>query len=177
VPRFAIAPLGLTTEGSTKFKLKGWKCYLKKLQCRVGEGWLIGSRSEMRPWRHGRVRAALLVPLPPCPVAVCADELQATPHSFKQVQITAISVIYTVWILLNSLIISFPKPQSCSLIHCHIIGSSIRSLNLYKYSLAFSPKMRCFDSLLTFINCRRIPLKSTVPWTNRTFGLRLHSHF
>jgi len=32
VPRFAIAPLGLTTEGSTKFKLKGWKCYLKKLQ-------------------------------------------------------------------------------------------------------------------------------------------------
>jgi len=33
VPRFAIAPLGLTTEGSTKFKLKGWKCYLKKLQC------------------------------------------------------------------------------------------------------------------------------------------------
>jgi len=35
VPRFAIAPLGLTTEGSTKFKLKGWKCYLKKLQCGV----------------------------------------------------------------------------------------------------------------------------------------------
>jgi len=34
VPRFAIAPLGLTTEGSTKFKLKGWKCYLKKLQCK-----------------------------------------------------------------------------------------------------------------------------------------------
>jgi len=34
VHRFAIAPLGLTTEGSTKFKLKGWKCYLKKLQCR-----------------------------------------------------------------------------------------------------------------------------------------------
>jgi len=33
VPRFAIAPLGLTTEGSTKFKLKGWKCYPKKLQC------------------------------------------------------------------------------------------------------------------------------------------------
>jgi len=33
VPCFAIAPLGLTTEGSTKFKLKGWKCYLKKLQC------------------------------------------------------------------------------------------------------------------------------------------------
>jgi len=33
VPRFAIAPLGLTTEGSTKFKPKGWKCYLKKLQC------------------------------------------------------------------------------------------------------------------------------------------------
>jgi len=32
VPRFAIAPLGLTTEGSTKFKLKGWKCYRKKLQ-------------------------------------------------------------------------------------------------------------------------------------------------
>jgi len=30
VPRFAIAPLGLTeTEGSTKFKLKGWKCHLK----------------------------------------------------------------------------------------------------------------------------------------------------
>ena len=29
MPRFAIAPLGLTTEGSTKFKLKGWKCYLK----------------------------------------------------------------------------------------------------------------------------------------------------
>ena len=34
MPRFAIAPLGLTTEGSTKFKLKGWKCYLKKLQCK-----------------------------------------------------------------------------------------------------------------------------------------------
>jgi len=34
VPRFAIAPLGLTTEGGTKFKLKGRKCYLKKLQCR-----------------------------------------------------------------------------------------------------------------------------------------------
>ena len=33
MPRFAIAPLGLTTEGSTKFKLKVWKCYLKKLQC------------------------------------------------------------------------------------------------------------------------------------------------
>ena len=33
MPRFAIAPLGLTTEGSTKFKLKGWKCYLKNLQC------------------------------------------------------------------------------------------------------------------------------------------------
>jgi len=33
VPRFAIAPLGLTMEGSTKFKLKGWKCYSKKLQC------------------------------------------------------------------------------------------------------------------------------------------------
>ena len=33
MPRFAIAPLGLTTEGSTKFKLKGSKCYLKKLQC------------------------------------------------------------------------------------------------------------------------------------------------
>ena len=33
MPRFAIAPLGLTTEGSTKFKLKGWKRYLKKLQC------------------------------------------------------------------------------------------------------------------------------------------------
>ena len=32
MPRFAIAPLGLTTEGSTKFKPKGWKCYLKKLQ-------------------------------------------------------------------------------------------------------------------------------------------------
>jgi len=32
VPRFAIAPLGLTTEGSTKFKPKGWQCYLKKLQ-------------------------------------------------------------------------------------------------------------------------------------------------
>jgi len=31
VPRFAIAPLGLTTEGSTKFKLKGWKCYFKKI--------------------------------------------------------------------------------------------------------------------------------------------------
>ena len=29
MPRFAIAPLGLTTEGSNKFKLKGWKCYLK----------------------------------------------------------------------------------------------------------------------------------------------------
>ena len=28
-----LAPLGLTMEGSTKFKLKGWKCYLKKLQC------------------------------------------------------------------------------------------------------------------------------------------------
>ena len=35
MPRFAIAPLGLTTEGSTKFKLKGWKCYLKKLQCKA----------------------------------------------------------------------------------------------------------------------------------------------
>ena len=35
VPRFAIAPLGLTTEGSTKVKLKGWKWYLKKLQCRL----------------------------------------------------------------------------------------------------------------------------------------------
>ena len=34
MPRFAIAPLGLTTEGSTKFKPKGWKRYLKKLQCR-----------------------------------------------------------------------------------------------------------------------------------------------
>ena len=33
MPRFAIAPLGLTTEGSTKFKPKGWKWYLKKLQC------------------------------------------------------------------------------------------------------------------------------------------------
>ena len=33
MPRFAIAPLGLTTEGSTKFKPKGWKRYLKKLQC------------------------------------------------------------------------------------------------------------------------------------------------
>ena len=36
MPRFAIAPLGLTTEGSTKFKLKGWKWYLKKLQCKTG---------------------------------------------------------------------------------------------------------------------------------------------
>jgi len=34
VPRFAVAPLGLTTEGNTKFKVKGWKCYLKKLQCK-----------------------------------------------------------------------------------------------------------------------------------------------
>jgi len=34
VPRSAIAPLGLTTEGGTKFKLKDWKCYPKKLQCR-----------------------------------------------------------------------------------------------------------------------------------------------
>ena len=33
MPRFAIAPLGFTTEGSTKYKLKGWKGYLKKLQC------------------------------------------------------------------------------------------------------------------------------------------------
>jgi len=33
LPRSAISPLGLTTEGSTKFKPKGWKCYLKKLQC------------------------------------------------------------------------------------------------------------------------------------------------
>ena len=33
MPRFAIAPLGLTTEGSTKFKPKVWQCYLKKLQC------------------------------------------------------------------------------------------------------------------------------------------------
>jgi len=31
VPRFAIAPLGLKTEGSTEFKPKGWKRYLKKL--------------------------------------------------------------------------------------------------------------------------------------------------
>jgi len=33
VPRSAVAPLGLTTEGDTKVKLKGWKCYPKKLQC------------------------------------------------------------------------------------------------------------------------------------------------
>jgi len=33
VPRFAIDPLGLTTEGGTKFKPKGGKRYLKKLQC------------------------------------------------------------------------------------------------------------------------------------------------
>jgi len=29
-----LAPLGLTTEGSTKFKLKGWKCYLKNYSVR-----------------------------------------------------------------------------------------------------------------------------------------------
>jgi len=28
---------GLTTEGSTKFKPEGWKCYLKKLQCTAGK--------------------------------------------------------------------------------------------------------------------------------------------
>jgi len=33
VPRSTIAPLGLTTEGGLKFKLKGWKCYIKRLQC------------------------------------------------------------------------------------------------------------------------------------------------
>ena len=33
MPRSPIAPLGLTTEGGTKFKLKGWKCYPIKLQC------------------------------------------------------------------------------------------------------------------------------------------------
>ena len=40
MPRFAIAPLGLT-EGSTKFRLKGWKCYLKKLQCIVWTSYRI----------------------------------------------------------------------------------------------------------------------------------------
>ena len=38
MPRFAIAPLGVTTEGSTK----GWKCYLKKLQY----GWNVKPRLE-----------------------------------------------------------------------------------------------------------------------------------
>jgi len=41
VPRFSISPLGLT-EGSTKFKLKGWKCYRKKLQCSISTGSVIG---------------------------------------------------------------------------------------------------------------------------------------
>jgi len=47
VPRFAIAPLGLTTEGSTKFKLKGWKCYLKKLRCIVKAGVAITPRQRV----------------------------------------------------------------------------------------------------------------------------------
>ena len=33
MPRSAVAPLGLTTEGGTKFKLKDWKCYPNKLRC------------------------------------------------------------------------------------------------------------------------------------------------
>jgi len=50
VPRFAIAPLGLTTEGNTKFKLKGWKCYLKKLQCWTHEtGQPRTSQSDIPP--------------------------------------------------------------------------------------------------------------------------------
>jgi len=49
VPRSAVAPLGLTTEGGTKFKLKGWKCYPKKLQCR-GNWSEVGTRTRKKPW-------------------------------------------------------------------------------------------------------------------------------
>ena len=45
MPRFAIAPLGLTTEGSTKFKPKGWKRYVKKLQWVVKWGWDVNHPS------------------------------------------------------------------------------------------------------------------------------------
>jgi len=57
VPRSAIAPLGLTTEGSTKFKLKGWKCYLKKLQWSLICNWY----SLNEPHRHCTVFRALWV--------------------------------------------------------------------------------------------------------------------
>jgi len=49
VPRFAIAPLGLTTEGSIKFKPKGWKRYLKKLQC-LGEEWWSERSADKKRW-------------------------------------------------------------------------------------------------------------------------------
>jgi len=48
VPRCAIAPLGLTTEVSTKFKLRGWKWYLKKLQCGRSLLWRNPSPPEKR---------------------------------------------------------------------------------------------------------------------------------
>jgi len=53
MPRFAIAPLGLTTEGSTKFKLKGCKCYLKKLQCVGGRGRATRHRRQSKGTKGG----------------------------------------------------------------------------------------------------------------------------
>ena len=46
MPRFAIAPLGLATEGSTKLKPKGWKRYLKKLQCRLSSAQLGSAETK-----------------------------------------------------------------------------------------------------------------------------------
>ena len=50
MPRFAISPLGLTTEGSTKFKPKGWKRYLKKLQCIITKRFVEATSSSFRRW-------------------------------------------------------------------------------------------------------------------------------
>ena len=70
MPRFAIAPLGLTTEGSTKIKLKGWKWYLKKLQCILHGKTNKGSTATVRPrfsWHFLDCKTAVWIDTVPKP--------------------------------------------------------------------------------------------------------------
>jgi len=63
----------LTTLGSTKFKLKDWKCYLKKLQCKgLSASRLVVTKADAAYFKKvsgtrlikGRSRTLWVVPLP-----------------------------------------------------------------------------------------------------------------
>jgi len=99
VPRFAIVPLGLTTEGSTKFKLKGWKFFLKKIQWRMcctasGEHphpkrWETFLQNEERKWRRGggaaQRRAAPRVAAPTIPASQKSGRIDPAHRSLSDV--------------------------------------------------------------------------------------------